>query len=353
MKTIIKFFSSIWLGVLLSILICLTAAYGSIVVVKNPEFYSSIDGTVLFPFLFSAGLKNPELLAWIYVLMLLVALFAVNTVVCTINSIALILRVKKPLMSLFPHIIHVGFAVALTGHLVGSSFGFKTTGTIAYKGIAVPVPNAKGLFVRLDEINIKTSLTGNIESLGTHVTLLRDGAEILSQEIRLNSPLIYKGIAFYHADQGAMPTGLVLQVNDEEIKTGFSGKFSTNRGDVFTIGPVYPDFEFDSVMGAYSRSSEFRNPHVEITSSDGRKAYLNISETGRDTVLSGAGIRLKDYIRTEYAVLTINRDPGIALIVLGSAILTIGMLLLIFFQRERMELVRKKSPSRTGNGQEA
>lgn len=342
MRLIIRFFSSISLSVALSIVICLTAAYGSIVVVKNPEFYASIDGTVLFPFLFGAGLDNPGPLVWIYCMILLVFLFAINTVVCTVNSIVLIFRAKRPLMSLFPHVIHAGFVVALIGHLIGSSFGFKTSGTIVYKGGLTPVPHVEGLFIRLDELNIKTTDRGDIESLGTHVTLLSNGNEVISREIRLNSPLVYKGVAFYHADQGAAPTGLILQVDGTEIKTGFSGSFSTRNGEVFTLGPVYPDFALDGVAGAYSRSGEFRNPHIEITSSDGEKAYLNISEPGRDTILSGAGITLKDYVMAEYAVLTINKDPGIMFIVIGSAILTIGMVLLMLFRGERMELVRKK-----------
>ena len=41
-------------------------------------------------------------------------------------------------------------------------------------------------------------------------------------------------------------------------------------------------------------------------------------------------------------MLTINKDPGITYIIIGSIVLVAGMALLLFFRGERAELVRQR-----------
>ena len=52
-------------------------------------------------------------------------------------------------------------------------------------------------------------------------------------------------------------------------------------------------------------------------------------------------IRLVDYKMTPYVVLTINRDPGIWFIIIGSLVLVTGMALLLLMRGSRAELVQR------------
>lgn len=345
MKKLWSFFASIYLTVVLAVLICTVAAWGSLISMANPRFSMALDQSVLLPLLFSAGTRYLGLTLWIWVLILLTAVFGLNTFVCTADKVWAVIRAKKPWQALFPHIVHIGFLVALLGHLAGSAWGFRSYDNMLYKGEIKPVPETAGLFVRLDGFEAKSSAEGGLEYLKTTVTLLDgDKKEILTGPIEINGPLIYKGTAFYHADQGSAPKGLILDIDGMTVNAPFSSGFEGPGGKSFRFGGVYPDFALDSGGRPTTLTPEFRNPYAELVSSDGTTAYLPIKEPGASISLAGSRITLIDYDTEEFVVLTINKDPGISLIIIGSSILVAGMVLLLFFRGERTELVRRPRP---------
>lgn len=342
LRNIWNFFASVKLTVTLVILICLDSAWGSILAMKYPGFYRALDQKILFPWLFSNGKDYLPFTVWIYALAYLVSLFTVNTAVCTADKVYSIIKTEKPWRSFFPHIVHIGFLVALIGHLAGSTWGFKSTGNIVFKGEDTPVPYQKGLFVRLEDVEAKASPSGELESLKTKVSLVKDKSTVLTDIIRINAPLIYDGIAFYHLDQGRMPTGLVLEIDGETVKVNLNGYFHAADGSTFTLGEIYPDFARDGDGRPFTRSNDFRNPYIEIISPGGDKAFLDISNPGTAAALAGKTFTFRDYAVTPYVILSINKDPGIWFIITGSSILVVGMVLLLFFRGERGELVRQK-----------
>jgi hypothetical protein len=138
----------------------------------------------------------------------------------------------------------------------------------------------------------------------------------------------------------------------EELAVDFGSSFTLKGGAVYTLGEVYPDFALDSDGTPYSRSPEFANPYVEIISGvdrggdrGGDREFLPVSYPGRSVTFGEAPnavtIRLADYKMVPYVILTINKDPGIGLIIAGSLVLVAGMVLLLLFRGERAELVRK------------
>jgi cytochrome c biogenesis protein len=323
MKRIWEFFSSTALTIILAILICIVAAWGSVVCIRNSEFFQGLDRAVLLPWLFTEGTEALALTLWIFVLVFLIFFFALNTVICTLDRLYSIIKQKRPWQSFFPHIVHIGFLVALLGHLLGSSYGFRSSGNIVFKGEPLSVPHTEGLSVRLEDVEIDYTPSGDLERLKTTVTLLEGDKEALTDTIEINGPLIYRGIAFYHVDHGKTPTGLVLDVDGEKKSVKLGGSFITRDGRIFSLGALYPDFGVQEII------SEWRE-----------RAFLNISVTGTFVTLGGKTITLKGYETTPFAILTINRDPGIWLMIAGSSILVLGMVLLLFLRGERGELVR-------------
>lgn len=343
MKALWRFFASPGLTVALAALICLDAAWGSMVAVKNPAAYGALDRAVLFPWLFTTGLERPDLSAWIFVLVGLSALFAVNTAVCTADRLYAVVSNRRPLQALFPHVVHIGFLIALAGHLVGALWGFRSHGNLLIQGEAAAVPYVPELTVRLDGVDVETRPGEGLVSMKTKVTIFEKGREVLSDAIEINGPVIYKGVAFYHADHGSTPTGLVIEAGSRRREVSFGEVFTTASGSTYRLGRIYPDLAFDAEGRAYSRSGALRNPHCEIVSGSGVRAYLDISRPGTEVEVDGETLRLAGYVMTPYAVLTINRDPGMGLIVAGSAVLVAGMVLLLFMRGERGELVRGRT----------
>lgn len=345
MKTIWRFFASTKLTIVLAAIICVVAAIGSIIAVANPQFYRYLDQVVLLPWLADKGADYVKLTGWIFALIVLTAVFVINTVVCTIDKVYAIIKFGLPRRAFFPQIVHVGFLIAVLGHLVGAVYGYKTSGNILYKDIPASVPHEQGLAMRLDDVDVKMRPDSpeDVAFVRTRLTLLEEGKAVKTDDIGINNPLIYNGIAFYHIDAGKAPAGLVLDDGSGRHEVGFMGAPNIKGDGLYRLGAVYPDF----VIGASGRpstlSEEFNNPYIEVLGS-GKKAYLFVGRLGSSVVLGKKTVKLAEYIYVPYVVLNINKDPGIWLIITGSSVLTIGMLLLLFLRGERAELISRRPP---------
>ncbi len=322
MKSVWDFFSSTTLTVTLAALICIDAAWGSVVCIRNPEAFGALDQAILFPWLFTAGLKNLAVSLWIFILIFLIFLYALNTVACTLDRVYRIVKRGGAWQGFLPHIVHVGFLVALLGHLLGSAYGFRSPENLAVKGEPLVVPHSEGLALRLEDVSTVYSPAGELTSLKTTVTLLKDDEELLKDTIGMNDPLIHNGIAFYHLDHGNFPTGFILDVEGVSFRVSFGGSFRSPGGGGFTLGPLYRELLLQ-----------------EIVSEGGERAFLRIDTPGAFVKLEGETIILRGYLSEPYAVLAINRDPGIWYVIAGSSILVFGMVLLLFTKGERGELV--------------
>ncbi|MBI5233156.1 MAG: cytochrome c biogenesis protein ResB, partial [Deltaproteobacteria bacterium] len=73
---------------------------------------------------------------------------------------------------------------------------------------------------------------------------------------------------------------------------------------------------------------------------DGSRAHLDLTRQGTTINISGSRITLMDFSLSQYAVLNINKDPGIWLIIIGSAILVAGIILIFIMRGDKAELVR-------------
>jgi cytochrome c biogenesis protein ResB len=335
------FFSSIILTVVLAILICVVSIAGSLITIKYPGIMQYLDHRVLVYGL--AELSGRVEVYWIFALVILIFFFAINTVVCTIEKIAAIMARGAPKRSLIPQVVHVGFLIALLGHLVGSVAGFKTSDNVVFRDQALPVPHARGLSVRLDDLETRQNPSGYRDFLRVDVTLLKDGVEVRRGAISLNHPLIYRGMAFYYNDDGAAPSGIKVFWKGRIRELSFEEKSEEESGGLRLTG-FYPDFAIDSAGRAYSRSERFVNPYVGL-SADGTEAFLSIARPGSSVVIQGEEARLTGFAVSPYVVLSINRDPGIWLVIAGSGVLLLCMVLLLVFGRDKTELIR---PSRLG-----
>lgn len=343
MKTIWRFFASIKLTIVLAAVICVVAGVGSILAVSNQEFYRYLDQVILLPWLVDKGATYLKLTGWIFALIALTAVFAVNTVVCTIDRLYAIVKTRMPARAFFPQIVHIGFLIAVLGHLAGTVSGYKTSGNILYKDIPASVPHEQGLAMRLDDVEVQTrpDTLGDLAFVRTRVTLLSGGEAVKTYDIGINNPLIYKGIAFYHVDTGKAPAGLVLDDGRGKHEVAFAGVPKTKGKGVYKLGTVYPDFAIDASGRASTLSQEFNNPYIEVKG-NGKKAYLFVGRLGSSITLGKKTVRLVDYIYVPYVVLNIHKDPGIWLIIIGSFVLTVGMLLLLFLRGERAELITRR-----------
>ncbi len=324
LKGVWKGLGSPGLTVVLTVLICVDTAVGSFVVAGNRAFYERLDMEILFPYLWRVVPEHPWLTLWIVVLVVLVSLFAVNTLVCIIDRVYMILKKRAPLRALLPQLVHVGFIVALLGHLAGSTYGFRAYGTVAIEGQKLAVPHTEDLYMRLDGVHARFSHTGELTDLKVSITLFEGDIPVYSDEMSINDPLIYRGIAFYYVRHGRTLRGFLIDVDGKKTEVSARGSFASPRGRIFYFGRIHT--EGTAV------------PLVEVIADSGRSALLRLAPSSA-IELEGSTITLVDFVLASYGVFTINRDPGIWPVGVGSVLLVGGMLGLLFAREDRGELV--------------
>jgi hypothetical protein len=127
--------------------------------------------------------------AWMYLLALVLALYAVNTLLATWDSVARKVRsgVRSP-AAYAPAVIHVGFVVALAAHLVGGLWG-ADRGTVLLAAGAGWQPLADGREARLLALEVET-LPGGMPKAVRAPIEVRDGAgRVERAEVGYNAPL--------------------------------------------------------------------------------------------------------------------------------------------------------------------
>lgn len=252
MQMLWSFFSSIKLTLYLTYAITINVAAGSLVLLRNREIFNDIDHMVLVDWWMDTGYRHLEATWWIPLLVFLVFLFAVNTLICSIDRLIPICRfysrgrvenektsTRRSLSLFYPYIAHAGFLIALIGHLIGSIGGFKSYGNLLGEGGGINVPNNKELHLVLDRFDVSYSRYGYPDEMKSYVKLMA-GEKILSEKvIQVNSPLLYKGLAFYVSDFRQAPNGrfyvAVDVIKDPGVWILFAGLFIFSTGTILTL----------------------------------------------------------------------------------------------------------------------
>jgi cytochrome c biogenesis protein len=120
-----------------------------------------------------------------------------------------LLAEKNKLSRLGVYFIHLSVLVILAGALIGYYFGFRGNVNIVEgeaadraflrsEGQAQPL----GFSVRLDQFNVSFYASGAPKEFKSTVTILEGARQVLTEPIRVNHPLTYKGISFYQSSYG-------------------------------------------------------------------------------------------------------------------------------------------------------
>lgn len=352
MKGIWRFFASLRLTILLTFLITVDALTGIFIISLYSEDLGRMDQTIFFSWLFEDGIKNLHLTWWIFLLLLLIALFAMNTLVCTINSVFSILDFNYPwrmkIRKFLAQIVHIGFVITLMGHLLSSLSGFRSPENYIFEGEALNIPEGEGLAVRLKKLDVSSSDTGVMERMEARVSLIKDGEKVKEEIIGPNNPLLYKGISVYLVHHGVAPVGIELDISGNDVygraDITFREGVTSFKDYRIRLGPFIPDFAIDRAGRPYSASREFRNPAQRLEVYKGEDlmtaGWLFFLHPQRFSLtFDGYRLSFSRILYRPYAVLDINRDPGTIVALIGTILFMTALTALLFIRGEGMELV--------------
>jgi len=349
MKKLYRLLSSIQLTIILTYIIVAVTMVGSFSLLFNKSAFEAIDSGILIEWLKVSSFADSW---WIILLVLFLFVFALNTVFCTYHRVALLFKawrgravsdyddeetfisedVKKGrgvrFRTLMPYIAHAGFILALAGHLTGSIWGFRGADFFAPVGETVPVREAKGFSVKADDVLMKVGNRGYPEEMHAEVTLFYDGDAVKRHTVAINSPLLYDNMAVYVKNVVQNFTALEL------TQTGAGGRtsvFQLSSGETKAladgirivggrINSRYSAMELLVYTGSKLQGSKW------LSATDPQHGTFNFN----NVKLSVTGGRYE-----EGAVLNVNHDPGVWIVLSGLAIFVLSLCIHLFLRRSR------------------
>lgn len=181
------------------------------------------------------------------------------------------------------------------------------------------------------------------------LTVIEDGREVIKKAIEVNSPLTYKGITFYQSNYGLMPNlrhaKFLLNIRSN---SGVSEKY-LNFNDRFTIPGTRMEGtirDFSPALGMDQKGRPFtyaemmNNPAVYIEfAENGKHKYSGwILKRNPSTwqLPEGHTVEFKDLWGAQYTGLQVVRDPGLGVVYLGFALMSIGFIFVFFRSHKRL-----------------
>ncbi len=165
---------------------------------------------------------------------------------------------KGKLSRLGVYFIHLSILVILAGALIGSFFGFRgnmnvVEGEAADRVILRSEGQAQslGFSVRLDKFNVFFYPAGTPKEFKSTLTILAGDRPVLTEPVRVNHPLTYKGISFYQSSYGVAgleKAALAIKDRDSGKEVTVPAQMGTKTeipgsSSAFLLTQFIPDFQ--------------------------------------------------------------------------------------------------------------
>jgi len=193
--------------------------------------------------------------------------------------------------------------------------------------------------------------TGRPKSYLSSLTVIENGTEILTKEIRVNDPLIYKGIYFYQSTYGTDPNGggtlhfSIMSPNATEpqmvhVKVGSSVMLPGTQDELF-VDRFLADFALDEHNHPFSRSRNLNNPAALLRVERNGKPLFTSWLFARHPDFHGNKtasyqIRITNYEPRFFTGLQVAKDPGVGFVWAGCILLLAGMYIAFFCSHRRV-----------------
>jgi cytochrome c biogenesis protein len=228
-------------------------------------------------------------------------------------------------------ITHLSFVVLVLGALLGSVLGFKgylmegAGSTFPIQAIQLSRGTVSETFsVRINSAEDRMLPNGERDNWYTDLSILENGQEVARNTLSVNHPYVYKGITFYQAnyangarftaDSNGQKTPVVLQ----------------DQGQSYFQAP---GTELYLVM-TLDRSSSAQSPGViyQVYQGNNPDPVQSGKLTSGQTIDVQGKYKLTFDGLVGFAGLQVKKDPGVAVIWLGCALLLGGLLLAFYWQ---------------------
>jgi cytochrome c biogenesis protein len=246
-------------------------------------------------------------------------------------------------------VVHASVLLLLAGALVGSIFGFKASVRIDEGNQTGRVFEAKtrkpidlDFIIRCNEFEVKFYDTGAPEEFRSNLTIIEDGQESFTTDIRVNHPLRYKGINIFQSSYGtATPAAAVMTIVDNR-----SGQ-ETTRTVRINETILLPDDQGTFLLQGFMPHFEFRGHNlgetffglVDLEGETGFQVGLPVKFPTFDKMRKGRfTFVVTDFEKRYYTGLQVTKDPGVWYVYAGFVLMILGCWV-TFFMAHHMFLL--------------
>ncbi|MBI5789814.1 MAG: cytochrome c biogenesis protein ResB [Candidatus Schekmanbacteria bacterium] len=393
MKKIWQFFCSLNLTVYLGLALCVLLLIGSFCFMLSGENLAGLNSEVLFPWLIKCGWAGLTYTWWLWLTLIVIALMGINTFVCSIDRLSVLVpKVLRPKLDVTrqylsglalsqemllsapvpeiqhllqkalpfsgfkkfqqkqqadgslvifaqkgrwavfgPYIAHLGFLLVLTGHLIGSIFGYKDFGAPVTHEEKYFIADSS-LWIRLLGMNPcvkgdKTSGDCGTINIGENNTFLQKFM------FGPNQPLFYRGFAIYQGDWERRLKAVNLTVKHKDGQENLLIRMGErkNLNPQLSLMPylILPDFAFSPEGRPSSLSEKFDNPALYLlvfqNGAPVKQGWLFLHNYKLQSLYYNDW-EIKFSGLSTYTVLYVNiaRNPGAYLVLTGGIIFILG-----------------------------
>lgn len=243
------------------------------------------------------------------------------------------------------YIVHSSILLLLTGALIGSVFGFKanlqldegrTSDRAFLSKDRTPIP--LGFSIRCNEFEVKFYDTGAPEEFRSNLTIIENGKEAFTQDIRVNHPLRYKGINIFQSSYGtAQPDSVILDVIRQADKSLTT--HTLKIGEVIQLPDDQGSFELEGFLPHF----DFQGHNLgeafvgKITQKDGKSLQIGLPMKFPtfDRMRKGPfAFVVKEFEQKYYTGLQVTKDPGIWYVYSGFILMILGCWITFFMSHQ-------------------
>lgn len=229
-------------------------------------------------------------------------------------------------------ITHLGIIVIILGAVIGNMFAHE--GRINIMPGEIKEFKEFGFAVGVNDFYIDFREDGSIEQYYSELTVYEGGQKIRDKKIWVNNPLNIKGIYFYQSNYG-WASNIQIRDNDgqvvlkDTIKDNSHVFYEPENLVVFLYG-FFPDFSMDISGNPITLSQQVKNPAYAVVLYN-EEGYVDshILPPGDSIKYNDLTIEFTDSVM--YTGLQYRQDFGYYYVLIGSIILTLGILLSFYF----------------------
>jgi cytochrome c biogenesis protein len=251
------------------------------------------------------------------------------------------------------YFIHFSVVLIIAGAVAGSLLGFDGFANIPVGGSAdtVTLKNGKGMralgfSIRCDDFKAEFYDGGAPKEFKSEITLLKNGAAVLSGPLTVNNPIEYEGVRIFQASYGEDAAEALITVKSPSgsrqvtARLGESFELPGNinpayvirvESDLMRMGPAVK-LSVDSPDGEV-QLWVFRNIDAIKKNHPGIFEMAPVFDPGR---LRPYNFRLEGVNARQFTGLQVNSDPGLPLVATGAAIMVFGFLVVFLFSRRQV-----------------